>query len=513
MEFDFLTWLALPLVFFCGFILSEFRAKKKRSKLSKSNLDQQEYLTFLFDGHELIDTNLAAESVIEAFDQSVSPLDNLVISLRDQFSNIESIIDAATVAQSVMEYSPSSPHLSVEISKKGKRMLITVRHDPFVLDESVKELILSDRLSILEEALSASPNLVWKEKADGSLSWCNNRYAELTKGISPGKKKRSQILNADRIFPAIPVGKVANKTRHSLPNKTNSAEHWFNVVSVPVQNGTFHFASDAAMEVKAEMSQKTILRTFVQIFAQLSIGLAIFDKDRQLAIYNPAFCDLTELNPTFLTSKPTLSSLLDQLRNSNMAPEPRSYPIFRGKLLDLETAAKNGTYREIWRLPNNQNIRVTGRPYPDGALAFIFEDVSSELKMADGHRSEIKLYQDALDTVAEPIFTFSASCRLVYRNTAAEKFFGGMSVENQHLSEILAQWRTLFAPSAFWTDLEKFQDRSSVGDTVKDKLTLHDGRNIEIVAKLTNCRQLALRLRFLSSRPQNLPRVLERRKA
>ena len=43
------------------------------------------------------------------------------------------------------------------------------------------------------------------------------------------------------------------------------------------------------------------------------------------------------------------------------------------------SSAEDGLYQEIWSLPSNVTYKVTGRPHPDGAVAFFFEDISADV--------------------------------------------------------------------------------------------------------------------------------------
>ena len=90
-------------------------------------------------------------------------------------------------------------------------------------------------------------------------------------------------------------------------------------------------------------------------------------------LFNPALGDLTGLAPEFLSTRPTLFSLLDALRERRMIPEPRDYKHWPREMLKLEAAA--GQYMDLWSLPGGQTYRVTGQPHPDGAIALLMEDI------------------------------------------------------------------------------------------------------------------------------------------
>ena len=71
------------------------------------------------------------------------------------------------------------------------------------------------------------------------------------------------------------------------------------------------YAVDVNAVVSAEISQRKFVQTLAKTFAQLSIGLAIFDRNRQLALFNPALIDLTALPAEFLSARPNLLSFFD----------------------------------------------------------------------------------------------------------------------------------------------------------------------------------------------------------
>ena len=66
------------------------------------------------------------------------------------------------------------------------------------------------------------------------------------------------------------------------------------------------FALPADAAVRAERSLREFVQTLTKTFADLPIGLAIFDQSRKLQLFNPSLIDLTRLPTGFLTARPTL---------------------------------------------------------------------------------------------------------------------------------------------------------------------------------------------------------------
>ncbi len=130
-------------------------------------------------------------------------------------------------------------------------------------------------------------------------------------------------------------------------------------------------AIDINAVISAEIAQRNFVQTLAKTFAQLSTGLAIFDRNSQLALFNPALVDLSALPIEFLSARPDLLSFFDRLCDSRVMPEPKNYNSWRQEIADVIAAATDGSYQETWSLDTGQTYRVSGRPHPDGAIAFL----------------------------------------------------------------------------------------------------------------------------------------------
>ncbi|MEO1607727.1 MAG: PAS-domain containing protein, partial [Pseudomonadota bacterium] len=62
--------------------------------------------------------------------------------------------------------------------------------------------------------------------------------------------------------------------------------------------------------------------------------------------------------------------------------------------------------------------RVTGRPHPDGAIAFLIEDVTAEVSLTRNFRAELELGQSLLDTLEDGIAVFTSAGVLAFCNAA-----------------------------------------------------------------------------------------------
>ncbi len=348
--------------------------------------------------------------------------------------------------------------------------------------DSASHLIasLESELDILRSIAEDAPQLIWKQDADGRLTWANSAYLRLADQITPA-------TDGDPLWPVDPIFKniapvpsegrtIARRAPILLPGMTEPM--WFEVTSVRRGRDTVHFAADANNLIQAESGRHKFIQTLTKTFAHLTIGLAIFDRERRLSLFNPALLDLTGLPVTFLSARPLVNSVLDRLHDMNMLPEPRNYANWRDQVAALEAAAVRGTYCENWYLPSGRTYRVTGRPHPDGAIAFLFEDISDEILLTRQFRSELETAQATLDSLDEAIAVFSPAGTLVMSNAGYARIAG---LAKEALSDIsitdeIRRWRGRSGPTPIWDRILRSMESVSDRKPWQDLFRLDDGR-------------------------------------
>jgi len=158
-------------------------------------------------------------------------------------------------------------------------------------------------------------------------------------------------------------------------------------------------------------------------FAQLSTGLAIFDRKRTLIHFNPALLDISGLDFESLSLKPDLATFLDTLRGKGFLPEPKDYNDWRDQVAKLESAAEKGSYRNVWQPRDRVTYRVSGKPHLDEAIAFLLEDISAETAHAREARAELCLLENALNAVTTPHVIFDGLGAYVRSNPAFQSIW------------------------------------------------------------------------------------------
>ena len=386
---------------------------------------------------------------------------------------------------------------------RGGTAFLSVRpasEDARALRDTQAELArTSAELRSLREVLDRAPLLAWSHGPDGQVSWANAAY-RYRFDAPAAELPDHRIADAfGHVLEEVPLTARDGESRRrvAVPGRDDAETRWYEVIQTSGAGGTqLGYALAADDLVAAEASLRRFVETLTETFAHLPIGLAVFDKNRRLGLFNPALTDLVKIDAVWLAGRPSLRDFLERLCETRQMPEQKDFAAWRRKLSELEEGAREGTYEENWQLPSGKIFRVTGRPHPQGALAFLFEDISTAIQLERKYRSELELSQATLDRISEAVAVFDASGMLVFVNSAFESLWeldpmarlGGPGV-----AELTAIWAERCAPSPVWGQLAEFataaENRTSWTATVKTR----EGRGLQmLVAPLPDASALVV---------------------
>jgi len=371
---------------------------------------------FLFDGKELIDASATARSFVR-IDRAEFDWTRLYDALSANY--------------------PGFPQFPEEIRNQGGIKVpavgqggqgdavcewidgITRVHLRGQVGQGQRPPEVTQELETLRLAMGQAPYPIWKVDLESTLCWSNAAYDALRK-----KTGKDRIDLKVPLFSSVTDKGAGNrKARGSVVIDDSDTRLWFDVSVVRQDTGYLCYAVDINAVVDAEIAQRNFVQTLAKTFAQLSIGLAIFDRNRQLALFNPSLIDLTALPADFLSARPNLLSFFDRLRDQRMMPEPKNYGSWRHQMADLVAAATDGRYQETWTLPSGAVYSVSGRPHPDGAVAFLFEDITAEITLTRRFRTDLEVNQSMLDQMDDAIAVFSENGGLCFSNQAYRKLW------------------------------------------------------------------------------------------
>ncbi|WP_372571564.1 PAS-domain containing protein [Ruegeria jejuensis] len=312
-----------------------------------------------------------------------------------------------------------------------------------------------DETAPMRLAMDKAPYPAWYLDGSNRVTWCNTAYSMLARKVRDNRPRLE-----DPFFPdPQALGALDRKKRISIETEDGQHKLWYDFTALKQQGGFLCYAVDAHAVVEAEVARRDFVQTLSKTFAQLSTGLAIFDRNQQLALFNPALTDLTALPIDFLSARPSIASFFDRLRNNNMMPEPKSYSSWRHQIDALLQAAADGRYQETWSLPCGSVYSVSGRPHPDGAVAFLFEDITAEITLTRRFRADMELGQTILDHLDDAIAVFSADGALSYCNRAFRTLWEvdpDESFDQISVLDATRIWQERCTATPVWGDIRDF---------------------------------------------------------
>ena len=336
-------------------------------------------------------------------------------------------------------------------ARDGTDLHVTVAaHD--AEDESLRVGVeglrcMQAEVALLSGVVDSSPVLSWVVDPDGQVVWGNGAYKSLA--LSQGGDGAAQGWPLPALFPL--DGTEGAQPRRRIVDGAGRTR-WFDLAPPTAAAGGARqmHASPVDATVAAERSLDAFIQTLTKTFAHLPTGLAIFDREQRLVMFNPALVDMTGLDPQWLSRRPRIADFFDRLRDRRKLPEPRDYKAWRDRLSDLARVDGRGTYRETWTLPTGQTYVVTGRPQADGAVALMLEDETAGLSAASRDRADRETLAAALGIGGGAVFVFAAGGRAIGASTASA---GRAAPPAETLEAAIGRWADAYRPSPAWAEL------------------------------------------------------------
>lgn len=339
----------------------------------------------------------------------------------------------------------------------------------------------------LNAVLDQAPILAWRQDASDQVIWANKPYYDrfdITDAVMPAHRVTNAFSHVLEEVPLTPRNTEVRR-RVAASGSGESEPRWFEISEHAEPDGeSMGFALETDELVAAESSLRRFVETLTETFAHLPIGLAVFDKNRRLGLFNPALTELVKIDAVWLAGRPSLRDFLERLREIRQMPEQKDFASWRRKLGELEQGAREGTYEENWVLPSGKVFRVTGRPHPQGALAFLFEDISTAIMLERKYRSELELSQSTLDRLNEAVAVFDASGRLAIVNTAFEELWNLKQSENlvgPEITGLTELWSEKCKPSEIWSRITEFTTSADARSKWLDVVETNEGELLEVV--------------------------------
>lgn len=437
----------------------------------------------MFDDERLIDATRAGRQLIDNSPAKGTDWTRFVAALLPRFPELNGAF--STLAQDG-DQSLTARDGSARIIGQWRRgvarfQVINIEADPVQAFEQggltpEAHTALMHEVNTLRATVHHAPYLVWRNDEAGRLIWANQAYLDLA---TNGQTDDAGQWPPPSLFPLAGVG----ESRERLETRPSEQKRWFDVRRVRVDGDILGMAVPADKAVQAEKSLHEFVQTLTKTFADLPVGLAVFDRSRRLFLFNPALTDLTRLPANILSARPTLKEVLNLLRDNRVLPEPKNYKSWLDQIEGVEREAEQGTFQDTWMLPSGQTYRVSGQPHPDGALAFLIEDISDEVTLTRRFHSDVQIGRAVVDHLPDAIAVFAPDGGIVLTNRAYRDMWTGLddeiAVDALDIAGSALIWQQRCAPSQVWAELQsyvrKIGDRAAWSGTAR----LWDGRQLD----------------------------------
>ena len=256
----------------------------------------------------------------------------------------------------------------------------------------------------------------WRRNAQGKLVWCNAAYGAALdckpedvvaeqREFTANLKDRAGRTLAER---ALRDGVTADQTKHVV---IGGNRRMMEFIEVPIDGGTIGFAFDMTLidDLRSDLGRH--IASHSEVLETLTTAVAVFGADQKIKFHNSAFCTLWGLEENWLATQPTLSQVLEHLREDRQLPEQADFRSFKQGWLQMFTSLIE-PYQELMYRPDGTAIRLAIVPHPMGGLLFTFEDVTSRLALESSYNTLIAVQRETLDNLGEGIAVFGGDGRL-----------------------------------------------------------------------------------------------------
>ncbi len=180
-----------------------------------------------------------------------------------------------------------------------------------------------------------------------------------------------------------------------------------------------------AVDIEEQERRNRTLRAFRSaqraLLDQLSLGIARFDRERQLDFANDPFRRIFKLPPAPELEALPFDRLLDQMRDAGRLPERRDFPEWRAELAEWFTADE--PVRVDWPLSDGVHLKIIAHPLPDGGLVLAAEDRTEQLALAATRDMLLRTRTAMIDSLSEALAVFAPDGRMQLWNRRFPEIF------------------------------------------------------------------------------------------
>lgn len=422
-------------------------------------------------------------------DDAPRSTDDLVAFLPDKAAaNLRGALDALAADRTVFEQSVQTAErnsLVLSGSWIADECAVWVRDDTAAtwLAESFTDL--EGEVTLLRGVLDMVPVPIWwRDSEDLRIVGWNRAYEDVAgpakDGVAPELSASGQHGH-DLAKLAMRTGSYQSESRHIVRGGTRRA---LSVMEGPIPGLPGAIGGSAEDLTALEDLQATLAEHIAvqdQVLEKLTSAIAVFGPDKRLKFFNTPYAQMWHVPERVLDEQPTISALLETLRERQQLPELSDFPAFKRAQDQLFTSLID-PIEQLLHLPDGRTIRSVTAPHPLGGLIFQYEDVTDRLALESSHNTLTAVQNSTLNSLLEGVCVFGRDGRMKLFNNVYAAMFGfdpDWLETGPHISDVIDAGRDLLNYEGEWSAARSFMIRSvSEPKTKTGEMSLTDDRVI-----------------------------------
>jgi signal transduction histidine kinase len=319
--------------------------------------------------------------------------------------------------------------------------------------------------STLQALLDRIPMPAWWRDEDRRLAGVNLAYVEAVERSREAILEDQVELGAGYIEHsgralaeiAAKTGMAQSESHHVVINGNRRLLEFMEVPLDGVSSKVGGCATDATVLEALQDQLADHIAAHAEVLEGLSTAIAIFGADKRLKFFNTAYAKLTEIEQAKLEGEPSLSEILEWLRENRRLPEYADFPAFKAEQ-DRWFTTLIEPVQDLMHLPDESTLRFVASPHPLGGLVFALEDVTDRLALESSYNTLIEVQRETLNKLYEGVAVFGGDGRLKLFNPEVGRIWGipeEQMAAGPHISELVEAAHGYFPDDSDWQKLKQ----------------------------------------------------------
>lgn len=326
---------------------------------------------------------------------------------------LDALLDSGVAFEQTV-FTAAHNAVTVRGTTVGGRIVVFFRDE-----QKIAELGLDGR-----RVLDALPVPVWVRNKDLALRWVNRAFLNAT-----GSATIETALQNNTAFDKTELELAAAARDDGDPVEAKryavvaGQRRALNLMLQPLADaGVAGAAVDVTDVAQAEIKLQGHIDALQDVLDSFETAVAAYGEDRRLVTFNSAFAQLWDLPEKWLRARPTISDVVDRLREERHLPEQRDYAAWKRNLLEQFDTMK-GVDETLMHLRSGKSLRLLISRNAFGGLTFRFTDVTDRLKLESACNMLTRVQKSTLDTLSDGVALIGPDGRIAVSNAAFAKLW------------------------------------------------------------------------------------------